>query len=372
MLCLLALAEEDRRPVEGFALPIVNYYSDFGVGFGALGFVMVRAPEGDSRPWVARGGAQVYTTSRGYRNHWFKMDFPEIGGTQLRWDFDARWFALGNAYYFGEGALPIDTDRPYEDHGFEVRGPFVYSNLRRPITGSLDALLTVGVRHSTPLYAPGGLVDELQPSGRTPSWFNQVGVGVLLDRRDNEVDPKRGVYDELSVRVAHPVLASDHSMVALHVTDRHWWPLGKWFSWAHRATAELRWGDVPFYLDSFTGGTRPVQLGGAWAWRGYEANRFRGNIILLAQPELFFRFPTITVRKDIMDWMLVGFADVGQVRVWGDTDNPLLVSGGMGVRTNWHDAFVLRADIAVAHEQYADGSTEWVRGVYFLADHPFY
>ena len=369
-----------ERGWEAVAVPVANYFSDLGWGFGVLAFTQVMGDEEPTRerPWLARGGIFLYTTTQGYRNHWARVDVPAIAGSPWRFDIELRWFAWFDARYYGEGnEVRVDRERPDAWYRYEVRGPYLYTNLRRTLDDEWDVIATVGVRYSEPSWEPDSLLAEELPLGVEGGWYNQVGLGLLYDSRDLELDPTSGVFGEISVRVAHEALGSDYRALGVHLTDRRYGTPASWLTLAMRTTLEARRGDVPFYLSADLTGQTPRPLGGAWTLRGLQPAQLRGDVVLLMQPEVRFRAPDVQLRHQRVVFMGTLFADLGRVWLWPDEHfgedaiRPVRMTLGGGPRVNWHDALILRADIVFGLELYDNGSRGWNPGIYVVGGHPF-
>ena len=80
--------DEASAAVNEFAVvPLVNFTTDRGVGYGAYGAVFHLGPDGPGdAPYLAQIGAQFYRTTGGYQDHKLVIDLPRLAGGAFRAD----------------------------------------------------------------------------------------------------------------------------------------------------------------------------------------------------------------------------------------------------------------------------------------------
>jgi hypothetical protein len=395
-------ASEPRTGWGWAALPTPNYDSDNGFGYGAFAAVYNYGPEGPGEdPYKAKIAAQFFQTTRWYMDHFVDLDFPSLLHTRLRWDLKAEYEAWDHANYFGRGNfLPRlqDADLPNELYDqYALNSAKTLTNLRIPIRGDWEALVSYRFRLAWPDPYPDSMLEHLQPVGYDGGFYSQLSAGVVYDSRDREPSPTAGMFTEVSLSTANPLIGSRFSVVGANFTDRRFYSLvsNDRLVLANRFIADFRSGDVPFFEDWVLGGTQAVEIGGELSMRGLDAGRYRDDLILMLDPELRWTFlHTSVLKKNTLDIMAVPFADV--CRVWAfekeepDAITHLHYTGGLGARFAWNDNFLVRLDVAYGVEEYAPlGTTpsqvesnpigvdpdEVVRqpnlGFYLTFDHPY-
>ncbi len=197
------------------------------------------------------------------------------------------------------------------------------------------------------------------PYHRFKQRYAELTGGVRFDTRDNEFAPTRGMFHELSVRGAAHALGGESNLFGANLTLRLYQrPIPDYWRLilALRLLADVATDGLPFYLLPATGGiseagqlTGPDALGGRASIRGLPLDRYQGNVKLLANAELRWRFLTVGE----FEIGTVAGLDVG--RVWarlGQSDvGPFHVGSSVGLRLAWSHHLVIRADVGLTPEQ---------------------
>jgi outer membrane protein assembly factor BamA len=188
--------------------------------------------------------------------------------------------------------------------------------------------------------------------------YSELSFGVRFDTRDNEFAPTRGMLHDLSVRgAAHP-LGSESTVWGGNANLRLYQrPIPSYWRLvlALRLVGDVTSSGAPFYLLSSMGPTAPDGLGGSSSIRGLLLHRFVGDVKVLGNAELRWRFLSLGP----FEVGAVGGIDAG--RVWAqlgkDDVGPVHVGAAAGLRIAWSHHFVIRADYGFGiSEPYADGS----------------
>lgn len=368
-----------KKPWAWAALPIGNYTSDLGVGFGAYASVLKRAPPGSDLPYKIRFSAQLYWTTEGYQEHLVTLDAPsmwgskwrfELGGGYIRWQF-APYFGVGN----GVSLLAAD-DRPNDRYyDYDISELRLQPNLRYRVSDKLEAFFSWLYRGASVRPYDGSLLAGEAPSGLTGGRYSRVQLGLMVDTRDTLPDTRKGVFTEGSVRLASPIVGSQWWVFGANVTDRRYMPLGsERLVFANRAIVDARWGDEPFFMQQTIGGSQFIQLGGSMALRGFPLGAFRGDLMAAVTPELRWTFVRFDLLGGPVGLMLVPFVDVGRVWLWaGEADDAWWrahTGGGLGFRINFQENMLIRVDAALGALRIDDNRTPNF-GLYLLFDHPF-
>lgn len=396
-------------------LPLLNFNSDEGLGFGARA-LLVDSGDGTQKPYRYALMAQFFQTTRGVASHRLQLDAP--GFLESPWRLGAEVALLNDRFspYFGLGgaaaytpafttcedraalegnadACPGNPDfRGLRYYSFEQRSfPSVVLNARRALSGPWQVALgyrfrltRVLTRYGTEdsgqardsrveedaraglLVGPGGAA-----AGTGTFRTAELSAGLLLDTRDNEPAPVRGMYHELTARGAVEATGSAFRYWGATANLRFFHPVA-----SERLVAALRLfvdvmgGDVPFFLLSSFGGLEWRDgwggIGGVYTARGILKNRMQGEVKALANGELRWLFLRTEPWSQRVNFTLVAFLDAGQT--WADLrfrDGGLAgYAGGGGLRVAWEENFIVRLDYG---RSFSDGTS----GFYLDFNHLF-
>ena len=348
-------------------LPILDYSSDHGFGYGGVAQAVWRPIE--EEPPKLTVGVQLMWTTRAYRDHWLKLDWrindtwrvEGVGGFRA-WDY---------APYFGEGHAPIELDPEETRYAYCITGARVLLNVRRRLSGPFEFFATGFLRTAEINAWPGSVLED-QGSFEDGRYLS-LAAGLLVDSRDALPSPTAGHLAELSVRASHPWLGSEFAGGGVNLTERVYLSRSEALVWASKATLDLRWGETPFFASHILGGSQWTALGGPWMLRGYPEGRFRGDGALLVSTELRWTVHTLHLRGHSVGLMPTPFVDAGRVWQWDKRQVSALpaVNGGLGARFVWDEDIVLRIDTAVGVERLETGQLGPSFGIWTMMDHPF-
>lgn len=393
--CLVSAhaADPAARPWDrvgwGFgALPAVNFNSDEGAGFGAVGSLY--RYDGETGPYKTGITLILFATTKGVQNHSLLVDTLRVGGSPLRLQVrGALTTALADNYCGIGNAVTCDPAIPealvtegLDDEAAQTfvrrfyRTRYVAPSLRLDARYALDPMphrleLVAGWRAQYHLPGtfrergpwPGSLYEQDFGAGQQ-GLVSVLQLGLMLDDRDNEPAPTRGYWVEASVRGASRFWGSDWSYVGVNTTLRGYLPLGsERLVLADRLVFDLRAGDAPILELATPGGfQRYTGYGSLNAGRGIRQRRYIGRVLAMEQAELRWLALPLTVAKVPVDIGLIGFGDlafvgaeVSDVRtMW---QRPLLGTGA-GVRLSFDKNFIVRADVGVSAIE------DWAPSVY--------
>jgi Omp85 superfamily domain len=108
-----------------------------------------------------------------------------------------------------------------------------------------------------------------------------IGPALIIDNRDNPLNPQKGYYLESSYQFFNQALGSNQTFSSFVIDTRIYKTVFKKLVWNANVYAHLTNGDVPFRMLPAIGGARFL--------RGYYQGRFRDKNLLLLQQE--FRLP---------------------------------------------------------------------------------
>lgn len=421
----LGAAEQARKVEGGYAtgLPLVNYDTNTGLGFGARGYYFFDGQRDDPRfaytPYLYRAFLQVFFTTGGYQYHWLDLDARNVFNTAF--SFRGQLIYQRNTYqrYFGIGSASMQplsfsgSTRSYERYAdyqaaldqvdaagqtrslydsYRLSQPLAILSLERPLLrGLLRPLIGLGLSYSDIGDYTGERVSvdqngsevraEMGPTrlaedcaanrivGCEGGWNNFLRLGLSFDTRDYEPDPNRGVFIDVALDVGTRLLGSQYSWVRGMLTPRVYLDLLPGLTdlvLATRATFVVSSSDTPFFnmgLIPYTDEPRPG-LGGLRTLRGYKQDRFVGPVMTLLNTELRWTFAHSRPFGQHFAWMAVPFLDIGAVY---DSVSDVTLSGwkrdqGLALRAAWNLATVITAEYAFSDED---------SGIYVNFNHMF-
>ena len=360
-----AAQESPPRPYKWLLLPNVGFDTDDGLGFG--GSADLQRVDGEHDPYRWGLHLQGFSTLRGFHEYKFKADFLGLGRRgNLRFTANLSYRQWKNDGYWGMGngttreaafAGEFDTDAPRRKrYLYSLIQPYAYLVLRADSDGPLGFFTALTIQWTRVTAYEDSLLQEQQPTGMNGGFCAQGAAGLVLDTRWPEITPERGVFAELSVRLAPGFSGHSYAFGGPFASVRGYHSLAPGrLVLAWRVMAEWLLGEVPFYELVRWGGSVPILgFGGHETLRGVPFGRWRAPGRALANLEWrldVVRFPLL---KAPMRIQIVPFADVGVV--WGAdesaTEGPPLVpfhpGVGLGLHLVWSEAFVARVDAAVA------------------------
>lgn len=406
-------AKDERHGFGWAGLPLLNYNTDNGLGYGAR---LVLFDYGNNqKPYKYRLLMQFFQSTGGVAFHRVSIDAPRFRGSKWRIDGNIRLNRDRFAPYYGLGgqsqydaehetcadraALEIDPDvcpgnpnfRGLRYYRYNLLMPGGVINIRRDLKKpwQLMASYQLEVVKAQTQYpddlgqtTPSRLVEELNagepivgleldPDG-VADWTRNgtLQVGLVYDTRDNEPAPTNGSWHEFSLRAASPILGGQFWYWGAHFRLRSYRALdaARRLVVAGRLLVDMMGGDAPIYRLSRTGGliSREV-VGSGESLRGLPRARYIGKIKMIANAELRWRFLTVRPGGNRFDMTLVGGVDLG--RAWRDfADNEKLLDGALttagGIRFGWNENFIVRFD-------YGYSPTDDITGFYLEFNHIF-
>lgn len=400
----------DPKRTEVGVIPAINYNSDFGLGLGVYAVMAKFSP--DRRPYAWRLTGLTYATLKTQDGEWsvpiqahrLQADIPQFIDDRLRLSGSLAFYRITNAGYYGLGNRseevappPFDENRFFE---YERTYPLLEVTLRTQlidhpvVVGKQRLEFFVGSRLSyNDLFVPleSALAEDLRVSvgsgadaelltdllqGTDDHWLWMLHTGLLLDTRDHEFVPSRGTFTELSIR-ASPGVDQNLSYVGFSFLSAWFFSLvPDRFVLATHVAADALVGSVPLYELSVLGAFNPRGApGGSTAVRGVVQQRYAGKIKVLGNFEFRARLLPFRFLGQSLNLGALAFVDTG--RVWADPqpltlrdrrlDGPFfefLLGVGGGLRLQWGQTFLIRAD-------YAYSPTEATTGLYIDIGHIF-
>lgn len=354
-----AASDEEPKGIrfQGIALPLVNFSTDMGFGYGAVGGAYFYHP--DFKPFRYSIALQAFWTTRKIQNHYLRLDAPDlIKGVrpelrvEYRRELFSPFFGLGNRSaqgFSGSLAAPaVNYERTFPGIWARVRfNPFGADHPFEPWVNAEYQNYDIGV-------LPGSALEREQPVGVAGGKSGQLGVGVLWDTRDNEISSTQGGAEEVAFRFSSRWTLSDYTWGAVTLVERRFWRLaGPRLVLAQRIVFEWAFGDVPFFELANYGGIQGGEgIGGMSSVRGVPRNRYQGEIKLFSNTELRWNPFDFSLLGERITAGAIAFFDAGRVWERGFDNGPLWLfhpGAGVGLRFS-ADAAVARIDAGLELE----------------------
>lgn len=385
-------------------LPLANYDSNTGLGFGVRGYYYYNGRRSDPlfgyTPYFFRVFLQLFATTGGLQFHWLDVDAPTVLGSPFRLRSQLIFQRNTEQHYFGLGSRAMQplgftgsprTFKHFDDYQAALDAPdslgqtrnrydqylmvqpLLLLSLQRSVLGGLVWPLVglgfsnTGVfddyRSKGPNIAPTRLQQDCAAGvihGCDGGWNNFFRLGVALDTRDYEPDPNRGLFVDAALDVGSRVLGSGYEWARFMLAPRVYFdPFRRWVDlvFAGRATFQVQSQSSPFFAMNFLPYTEDPRtgLGGLRTLRGYKQDRFVGPVMGLLNAEVrwtFLRFETLRQRFALI---AVPTLDLGATydRVSAMRLRGWKRSQGGALRISWNQATILTTEYAFSDEDSA-------------------
>lgn len=344
--------------VDWLGLPIAAYNSDDGFSGGAVARIRWT---GDAQPYAAMLGAQVLFSTAGVQSHYLRLDVPRLFGSGVRLQLGAEFHREVAAPYYGLGNDSSDSLAGHPgltaDHAFQYERTFPEGilGLSVPLSDPGFRLATFAryLRLTVDPYA-GSLLARDRPLGVEGGEEMSWGLGLLLDRRDDEVQPRLGYLLETAVRGSAKGVVSNRSYGGATVRALGFVPIGPRIVLAARLEGDLLTAGAPLFELSYFGGVDPIEgVGGERSVRGIPKARYIGRGKALASTELRVHMLDSIILDRPVAFALVAFLDTGRVWQLRGNDGPFFdfhSGAGGGLRLD-HGATVVRLDVGTSKER---------------------
>ncbi len=403
--------EDKKEGAYVTGLPLVNYDSNTGWGFGARGYFYYDGERSDPRfaytPYLYRVFLQAFATTGGYQFHWLDLDARNVYGSAFTLRAALIFQRNIDQHYFGVGARGMQrlsfsgsarSYRRYDEYQAALEGvdpsgvtragydsflltqPTALLSLERPLLrGLLRPMLGIGLtynqledysgnrvsvevdgREVRATQGPTRLSEDCDAGvivGCDGGWNNYLRLGIAFDTRDFEPDPNRGLLFDAALDLGTGVLGSRYDWARVMLAARSYLPLLPTMTdlvLATRATVVLQSRDTPFFAMNWIPYIEePRQgLGGLRTLRGFKQDRFVGPVMTLFNAELRWTFARSGLWGQRFAWMVVPFADVGRA---DDRLSDVQLRGvkadlGLALRAAWNLATIITVEYARSDE----------------------
>lgn len=257
-------------------LPSAFYTPETKIGFGALVYTYFKVGKNDSL--LKKSNTQTYVSYTLNEQTAIENDY------QL-WLFKNKLYHTGvidysrfPQFYYGIGTVNKNTDKQSIDLEIvKVNSKNLFQVHKNIYSGIQFQYYTVF--HQNKHMLSGN--DDRVVYG--DMGFKSVGIGpiIIIDKRDNPLNPSNGSYFEASYLDYGKVIYNKNRFSSLTIDARKFKTLPNKIIWNINAYGSFNNGDVPYKL--------MAEIGGARFLRGYYKGRFRDNNMIIIQQE--FRMP---------------------------------------------------------------------------------
>jgi len=382
---------EDKQTGSYFTgLPIINYDSDTGLGYGARVYWHDNGDKESSlfeyTPYKYEIYGQFLKSTNGWQYHVLHFDAPYIGDSLFRITGELLYEKNTQANYFGttssslgnlddkagntyntaqeqQDALDEQGNRYY--NRFLLEKPTGEINLARDFFGGL-VRLTAGVNFShayiqtyenttvNDIHSQENKLydDSLDGSlvGSEGGWDNGLKLAVIYDSRDFAPNPKNGNAFDFTAGLYSKLLGSDYTHQRYNFSTRNFYthPDADYLTLAFRWVYSVQSGNTPFYNKNTIGFADEFKfgLGGFRTLRGYQQNRYVADVKTVINFEPRFSVYEAHTFGQSFEFIAVPFVDAGKVfdKV-SDTDlSNYKYTLGAGLRIAWNQATVIMID----------------------------
>ena len=364
------------QKTETTILPLAGGDSDIGIGGGFLS--SVARLDKAYKPYIWRVESVALITFKNsptggidipFQDYFVKLTVPHLVANRLRFELRPSFNWLATIKYYGLGndskfqPQPSDQQSPrFYEYG--RINPAIRSSVRLAVSRGISLLVGAAYTQNwLEVPADSKLADDMRNGSAAvksilgdarPHGVLQFEYGVSLDRRDNEISTKRGMFHEATVRLSPggSGLFLPYRYGEANLNMRFFVPLGTpRLVLAARGVVDLLFGQAPFYeLTRFEDSNA---IGGGNGVRGVPAQRYYGKAKVFGNLELRTELFDFRLSNKVYKFGVVGLFDAG--RLWADYQSRPELDGtgvglkygvGGGLRLQSGDSFILRADVA--------------------------
>ena len=234
-------------------------------------------------------------------------------------------------------------------------------------------------------YVKWGVIPQVEANG---GFTALLKAGVVLDTRNNEALPTKGVWEEL-VLLGNTGLGGTSQYLQLYITHRQYFNIiDKHLSFAYRVAYQGKLaGTIPFYMLPYYVSTKNVRdgIGGAKTVRGILRDKVQADALIFGNAELRWRVWNTHIGSHDFYIALSSFLDATRVITPYSVDltnvpaaekdlffNPntddiykLHLGYGGGLRFALDENFIVAVDYGLANEA-QDGSSGMYIGLDWL------
>jgi len=347
--------------LEFSGIPVLNFDSDEGVGYGAIAELYSYGELGRT-PYEWTLQPRLILATEGRRELTAFFDAPHVLPPGWRMDFftgierhiATPYYGVGNASVYDESLDDDDGPNPFFYRFGRTRRSLTF-NLQREVSEvGLRVLFGGGLERTDVDAVPKDdgttLYEQELGLGVEGFWTNYIRAGVIWDTRNQETGPTSGAWSEFLVQWVDESLSADTEFFRWTVTDRRYFSISPTLVFAHRVLVQNVSDDAPVHelFRVQTSFRQQEGLGGSKTVRGVLKNRYVGAGLFVWNAELRWRAAHFRFLGRPGHLVLSAFLDQG--RVWADgIDFDEVLSDlhrgfGGGVRVGLGQNFVVAFD----------------------------
>ena len=347
-------------------MPALGYNSDYGLIGGGI---MSRYHYRDGvRPFYSYFTIDALASTNGLFSVSILYDKPQIFDQRKRFTTELFVSKFLNDQYYGVGTYDdlnpsISEDQEfyyYESFSFGIESILRHSLNQSSSGYSSDVYFLTEFDYHNPVdIGQNSYLYQSGPLGVEKSGTVSLGTGYIFDSRDNEFDPRYGIYGKAGFQLIKDYTRTTDifPFVESEIRTYFTFHLIRDITFANRLSYQHIDGEAPFRK-------LPV-IGGEETMRGYPENRFMDDNALLLNTELrtwLFEFPSYEVK-----FGGTLFFDAGRTYANGtslkDVFDDLKYTYGLGGTSSFfNENFIFRADLGFSDDGY---------GLYFTAGYLF-
>ncbi|MCK5454553.1 MAG: BamA/TamA family outer membrane protein [Calditrichia bacterium] len=331
-LILTSHAQNTKNYQKKFDLfPIALYNSDIGFGVGAKTIFRNYMNLKESFDFI------VFASTKGQQWYAFQFSMPDFELRQgemypLAFDVRIEWDKLLVSNFFGIGNNTPDNNYQFPREIFRIH-PVLSHTFSRTIIAEAGYQLGHYVIYG---YDPSWGTITPDTPGAEPHLVSLLYGSLRLDTRNSFINPSRGYRIYFKTGFSRPVFGSDWNYTRYRLETSIYQQI---FFTNHIVAGRL-------WLQHISG-IAPYQelskIGDGWTARGYKADRFLDNSMILTSLE--YRFPLYRALGGVL------FTDAGRVadKLSALTLDDWHFNVGWGLRYHL-STFVTRFDMGISHE----------------------
>jgi hypothetical protein len=346
--------KERSYMVGGLGLPLVNFNTTDGLGFGVGAEIYTRPKD---QPFGYRYKFTVstfWTTSGNYTSNYFQV---EHRGEQF-WMTRLIYRGWRNMIYVGQGGDDVSRVRdPDEALGNAVFGPILLANVVRRVANTPISVFGQGyARYAGARAAEGGILEADAPFGLNGGFYFDVGAGMWIQEVDRWPLPNRGYDVQVSVRGGGTATeGAFRPLIGTNIEVKGWVPLvGKWLVLGGRSIFDKTWGPRPWWDLENLGGIDRDEVAYEQMLTGYGRSRSRGDGVFATNVELRTLFGRAQTGYFDMAFGLSVYGETAFLFT-GNDPGPHMPSVGVAPELLWQGATILRPFIAWGWTREGDG-----------------
>lgn len=254
-------------------LPLLSYAPETRLSVGGLFFSYFKLSKQDSI--TRKSNTQTYLIYTANKQVLFQNDYA-IFSKQNKFYFTGRLdYIHFPEFYFGIGNNTRIEDKSLIDFNALLLASKSYVLIKKKIYAGIL------VNHQNLYMLDQTLmsyVEDRDVNGKDGYSETGVGFSILIDKRNNMLNPEKGYYLESSYSSYYDHHNAHQSFNCFLIDARWYHTFFKKLVWNINAVSSFNQGAVPFRMMPYIGGPRYM--------RGYYQGRFRDNNLVLLQHEI--------------------------------------------------------------------------------------